>query len=98
MYTLKGIAKEYPNSECVGIDLVDNFQRNHEIENVSFQSGNVLKGLPFEDNTFDAISLNFGILAFSRNDWEALTKEVYRVLKPGGYMLSKEPARIVSGP
>jgi ubiquinone/menaquinone biosynthesis C-methylase UbiE len=38
--------------------------------------------LPFADNTFDAISCRFGYMFFP--DMELATKEIFRVLKPGG--------------
>lgn len=38
--------------------------------------------LPFDDNTFDAISCRFGYMFFP--DMLMATKEMYRVLKPGG--------------
>lgn len=38
--------------------------------------------LPFEDNTFDAISCRFGFMFFP--DMELAVKEMVRVLKPGG--------------
>jgi ubiquinone/menaquinone biosynthesis C-methylase UbiE len=40
--------------------------------------------LPFEDNTFDAISCRFGFMFFP--DMELAAKEMVRVLKPGGRM------------
>lgn len=38
--------------------------------------------LPFEDNTFDAISCRYGFMFFP--DMSVVTKELVRVLKPGG--------------
>jgi demethylmenaquinone methyltransferase/2-methoxy-6-polyprenyl-1,4-benzoquinol methylase len=46
------------------------------------------ENLPFEDNTFDAITVAFGVRNF-----ENLSKglqEMYRVLKPGGHLLVLE--------
>lgn len=40
--------------------------------------------LPFADNTFDAISCRFGYMFFP--DMELATKEMVRVLKPGGHI------------
>ncbi len=38
--------------------------------------------LPFPDNSFDAVSCRFGYMFFP--DMELATKEIFRVLKPGG--------------
>ena len=51
------------------------------IENVAFKACDVSK-LPFEDNHFDAISCRFGFMFFP--DMLLATKEMKRVLKPGG--------------
>ncbi len=40
--------------------------------------------LPFDDNTFDAISCRFGFMFFP--DMELAAREMHRVLKPGGRM------------
>lgn len=52
-----------------------------EIENVTFQEGNVLS-LPFEDNSFDIVYSN-GVLHHT-TDWEKGVGELVRILKPGG--------------
>jgi ubiquinone/menaquinone biosynthesis C-methylase UbiE len=75
--------------------MVDIFQRKG-IDNLSFIQGNLFDGLPFDDNTVDVVSLNYGICAFSKEQWEAVAKEVNRVLKLGGYFISREPGRLVS--
>lgn len=51
------------------------------IDNYQTQVSDVSE-LPFEDNTFDAISCRFGYMFFP--DMLMATKEMYRVLKPGG--------------
>lgn len=91
------VATEYPNSEFIGIDMCDIFPNNIRPANVSFQVGNVLDGLNFEDNTFDMVSLRFFVLAFRKEEWVGVLKEIRRVLKPGGYMLSIEPGMLEIG-
>jgi ubiquinone/menaquinone biosynthesis C-methylase UbiE len=51
------------------------------IRNVDFVPCDVSE-LPFDDNTFDAISCRMGFMFFP--DMEMAAKEMYRVLKPGG--------------
>lgn len=55
--------------------------------NVSIAQVNAEK-LPFEDNTFDRISIAFGLRNVT--DKEAALAEMYRVLKPGGKVLILE--------
>jgi len=51
------------------------------VGNVEFQLADVSE-LPFEDNTFDAISCRLGYMFFP--DMAVATREMARVLKPGG--------------
>ena len=51
------------------------------IKNIEIQACDVCE-LPFEDNTFDAISCRFGFMFFP--DMSLAAKEMTRVLKPGG--------------
>ncbi len=55
--------------------------RRKGIKNVEFLACDVCE-LPFEDNTFDAISCRFGFMFFP--DMLLAAKEMVRVLKPGG--------------
>ena len=57
------------------------------IDNLEFVEANAEK-LPFEDNTFDAYTIAFGIRNVPHID--VALKEAYRVLKPGGRFLCLE--------
>jgi SAM-dependent methyltransferase len=46
--------------------------------------------LPFRDRSFDVV---FGMAALTRLDLELASREVWRVLRPGGYAIFKEPVR-----
>lgn len=46
--------------------------------------GHTIKNMPFEDNTFDIISAKSLWYFISRNDWDLVLKEMFRILKPGG--------------
>lgn len=46
--------------------------------------------LPFDDRSFDVI---FGIAVLYRLDLDLISREVWRVLRPGGYAVFKEPVR-----
>ena len=62
-------------------------QKNGLIDNVDFVEANA-EELPFDDNSFDAYTIAFGIRNVPRMDF-ALS-EAYRVLKPGGQFLCLE--------
>lgn len=59
----------------------DKFQTG---ENVSFEAADATS-LPYEDNSFDVIVCQFGVMFFP--DKEKSYSEVRRVLKPGGHYL-----------
>jgi ubiquinone/menaquinone biosynthesis C-methylase UbiE len=52
-----------------------------DIENISTKACDVCD-LPFDDNSFDAISCRFGFMFFP--DMQLAANELFRVLKPGG--------------
>lgn len=56
-------------------------------EKLSFQIASALE-LPFEDNTFDCVTISFGIRNVT--DVKKALAEFYRVLKPGGRLLILE--------
>ncbi|TCP23686.1 demethylmenaquinone methyltransferase/2-methoxy-6-polyprenyl-1,4-benzoquinol methylase [Tenacibaculum skagerrakense] len=62
----------------VGKQKVNKANLSDKIEMVVGDSENI----PFEDNTFDAITVSFGVRNFENLD-KGLT-EIYRVLRPGG--------------
>lgn len=87
------MAREYPNSNFVGADLLDVFKVSAEIAppNVQFQIANTLE-LPFEDNSFDYVFQRLQTACFRVNEWPIAIKELVRVTKPGGWVeLGKLP-------
>jgi len=91
------VATEFPSSEFIGVDMCDVFPNNIRPANGTFQIGNVLEGLAFEDNTFDMVNFRMFILAFKTEEWAPVLKEIKRVLKPGGFILSREPGMLEVG-
>ncbi|KAI8888804.1 S-adenosyl-L-methionine-dependent methyltransferase [Backusella circina FSU 941] len=94
---LMDVATEHPASEFIGIDMSDVFPSTIRPPNVSFKLGNILEGLDYPDNTFDMVHFRFFILAFKKDEWIPILKEVMRVLKPGGYIVSKEAGMLEVG-
>ncbi|CAO3673606.1 unnamed protein product [Rhizopus stolonifer] len=91
------MATDHPNSEFIGIDMCDVFPNNIRPANVRFQIANVVERLPFEDNTFDIVNFTLFILALKKNQWIPVLKEIERVIKPGGLILSREVSMLLKG-
>nr|CAG8476264.1 10020_t:CDS:2 [Entrophospora candida] len=62
-------ANDYPRSDFVGIDVVASFPTQIKPRNTTFVQGNVLNGLPFEDETFDFVHMRLMVGAFSEQEW-----------------------------
>ena len=82
------IAQMIPNGKVVITDLSDDMldiaRENAALKgitNIETRACDVCE-LPFEDNTFDAISCRFGFMFFP--DMQLAANEMARVLKPGG--------------
>ena len=63
------------------LQLAKNKVKLLELQDIDFYEASAL-ALPFEDNTFDAIMMCFGLR--NLKDIQMGLKEMYRVLKPGG--------------
>ncbi|CAG8608029.1 19204_t:CDS:2 [Gigaspora rosea] len=80
------MAADYQKSEYIGIDILK-LHPNIKPFNVQFIQHNILKGLPFEDNSFDYVHAQMLIFDITSSDWENIVyKECCRVLKPGGWL------------
>ncbi|PHZ17065.1 S-adenosyl-L-methionine-dependent methyltransferase [Rhizopus microsporus ATCC 52813] len=77
---------EYPNCTFYGCDIVNTVNRMLSLENLNFSYGNVVKGLPYPDNTFDFVHMRFFVLALRVDEWPLAVKEAIRVTKPGGFI------------
>ena len=71
----------------------DYFSNEKEWVNLDFSSHhegviehNLLKGIPFEDNTFDLVYHSHVLEHFSKEDGETLISECFRVLKTNGVL------------
>ena len=78
-----------PGINVVGIDISEGMlsvarnkvSGNALYENLKFMNGDS-EAMPFEDNSFEAITVSFGIRNFE--NLEKGLSEIFRVLKPGG--------------
>lgn len=83
--------------KAIGLDFSENMLevgktkvKNQNKNNVDLIHGNAME-LPFEDNTFDYVTIGFGL----RNvpDYNQVIKEMYRVVKPGGRVVCLETSQ-----
>ncbi|KAJ7446496.1 hypothetical protein B0H11DRAFT_2084990 [Mycena galericulata] len=86
-------AKEWPNCDFVGFDLVDiqiplktlPSEYASIAERISWVHGNFLTNkLPFEDDEFDHVHIHAISQGVPENKWGTLFEEINRVLRPGG--------------
>lgn len=87
---------DYPNCTYHGCDIVDTTNKILKVDQFTYNYGNVLVGLPYEDNTFDFVHMRFFALALRKEEWPIALKEAVRVVKPGGRIQLTEPGMRVS--
>ena len=77
-------AKRNPKAEMLGIDrLCENNSKAEGVGNTSFMQGDACK-LPFENETFDAVTSNYVYHNIPSNDRQSILLETLRTLKKGG--------------
>ncbi|KAI7900921.1 S-adenosyl-L-methionine-dependent methyltransferase [Cokeromyces recurvatus] len=80
------MARLYPNSEFIGIDMADVFINQDLPSNVTFKILNAgTTGLSqFEDDSFDFVFQRFLVMGFPLDQYLWSIQEMKRILKPGG--------------
>lgn len=79
------------NVEFHGIDISPIFPSEIKPANTHFTLANVLDGIPFPDDHFDMVAMRMAIGCWNDEHWPAVMAEIYRVVKPGGYVQLLEP-------
>ena len=81
------MAADFQKPHYVGIDMLPTFPKSTFPSNIEFFQHNFLEGLPYEDNTFDFIHMQFLSYDFTELQWGTFVyQELARVLKPGGWL------------
>ncbi|KAJ8956053.1 hypothetical protein NQ318_016503 [Aromia moschata] len=75
------------NANMLEVGKIRSRNLGHDPEKISWTEGNAEK-LPFEDNTFNAYTIAFGIRNCTHID--KVLEEAYRVLQPGGRFMCLE--------
>ncbi|KAG2203035.1 hypothetical protein INT47_013251 [Mucor saturninus] len=84
------MGETYPRSKIYGIDASCVFPENIMPPNVEFVIGNIAKEIPYEDNFFGFVHQRLLILGLTDTDWTNTLAQLFRVLKPGGYIECNE--------
>ncbi|WP_052890812.1 class I SAM-dependent methyltransferase [Thermogemmatispora carboxidivorans] len=88
------LAHQFPQAEVVGLDL-EQVKATTPPPNYRFVQGDTLKGLPFENNSFDFVHQRLLFLAIPLNAWPGAVQELARVTAPSGWIelieLSTDP-------
>ncbi|CAB4409929.1 unnamed protein product [Rhizophagus irregularis] len=93
------LSEDYPSAKFVGLDKISKFPKDFSQNNLQFTQGDILEGLPFEDDSFDFVHMRFVLMEFTEEQWEEkVIKELVRVCKPNGWieLLEIEETKLVS--
>jgi cytochrome P450/ubiquinone/menaquinone biosynthesis C-methylase UbiE len=84
------MAQAFPSAWVVGCDLVES-ETSKDVgglppQNYQFVKGDVLKGLPFDNQSFDFVHQRFLILGIPAALWQKVLAELLRLTKTGGWV------------
>ncbi|KAI9331048.1 S-adenosyl-L-methionine-dependent methyltransferase, partial [Obelidium mucronatum] len=74
------------NCEYHGVDVAEDAFEFGTVCGAKIVVGNVLEGLPYEDNTFDYVHQRMLVLGIPKEKWPQVFRELIRVTKPGGWI------------
>ena len=81
----KKIAQKIGSENIYGLEIVDEAILQAKKNGIKVSKGDISDRLPFDDNTFEVIHSNQVIEHLFKT--EHFVKEIYRVLKPNGYVI-----------
>ncbi|GES97826.1 S-adenosyl-L-methionine-dependent methyltransferase [Rhizophagus clarus] len=85
------MASDYSRSHFIGIDIAPIFPAEIKPINTEFRLQNITNPLPFDDNSFDYIHMRLMLAVLREEEWKSVVlPELFRILKPGGYIESHE--------
>jgi ubiquinone/menaquinone biosynthesis C-methylase UbiE len=92
------MAQKYPNCHFTGFDILANFPPEVKEPNVDFALGNILEGLPYEDNKFDLVFMRNMKSCFTQKDYNISLQEIVRVSRRWILILDSDIILINGGP
>nr|BBH93666.1 hypothetical protein KTA_18650 [Thermogemmatispora argillosa] len=79
------LAHQFPHAEVIGLDL-EQVKASTPPPNYRFVQGDLLQGLPFDNNSFDFVHQRLLVLAIPLAAWPGVVQELARVTSPGGWV------------
>ncbi|CAG8654625.1 20161_t:CDS:2 [Dentiscutata erythropus] len=81
------MAMNYEKSSFIGIDISPIFPMEIKPNNVNFEEGNIMDGIPHPDESFDFVHMRYMFPSFTQSQWEEIVmNEIVRVVKIGGWL------------
>ncbi|TPX46868.1 hypothetical protein CcCBS67573_g10290 [Chytriomyces confervae] len=83
---LDSVYRTYLNPEYHGVDIADELNQWEKMSMAKCVFGNVLEGLPYEDNTFNFVHQRLLFTGVPKAKWPGVIAELARVTKSGGWI------------
>ncbi|KAJ3260591.1 hypothetical protein HDU77_001279 [Chytriomyces hyalinus] len=83
---LDAVYRIYLNPEYHGVDIADELNQWEKMSMAKCIFGNVLEGLPYEENTFNFVHQRLLFTGVPKTKWPAVIAELARVTKSGGWI------------
>jgi ubiquinone/menaquinone biosynthesis C-methylase UbiE len=83
---IRDMATKYPKAQITGLDRAPLPEGDTLPNNCLFKQHDVLKGLPFDDDTFDLVYQRQMLFSIPSSNWPAHIKEMVRITQPAGWI------------
>ncbi|WP_052890808.1 class I SAM-dependent methyltransferase [Thermogemmatispora carboxidivorans] len=80
------LAQQFPQAQVVGLDLEQVKAATSPPPNYRFVQGDILQGLPFDNDSFDFVHQRLLFLAIPLPAWPGVVQDLARVTAPGGWV------------
>jgi SAM-dependent methyltransferase len=96
------MARQFPQANIIGIDMAPPPSEtaspaDPRPDNYAFVQGNILEGLPFEEQTFDYVHQRLLYAAIPAQEWPRVINELARVTMRRGWVELLEGSAVVQG-